>query len=124
MPAVDLGQLYIPTTKSVPLNEGNNSLKLTFFTIGYEKYLFFYSIAHPEQFAKDLGPMAEYLNIKEDAMDELKEMMFDNPPWLIALYFILSLAETILKFATIKSEFKFWKDIDKNKGVSLKTLFF
>lgn len=30
----------------------------------------------------------------------------------------------MLKFATIKSEFKFWKDIEKNKGVSLKTLFF
>jgi len=68
--------------------------------------------------------LAEYLDLKEEAMDEMKEFMFENPPWLIALYFLLSLAEIVLKFATIKSEFRFWKDIDKNKGVSLKTLFF
>ena len=68
--------------------------------------------------------LAEYLGIKDESMDEMKEFMFDNPPWLIALYFLLSCAEVLLKFATIKSEFRFWKDIDKNKGVSLKTLFF
>jgi hypothetical protein len=39
-------------------------------------------------------------------------------------YYLLALAEFLLKMAFIKSEFMFWKNIDQNKGVSLKTLFF
>ena len=51
-------------------------------------------------------------------------MFFENPLWLVVLYFTLSFAEMFLKMAFIKSELSFWKNIDKNKGESLKTLFF
>lgn len=47
-----------------------------------------------------------------------------NPIWLVVLYYVLSIAEIGLKTAFIRSEFLFWKNIGKNKGVSLKTLFF
>ena len=50
--------------------------------------------------------------------------MFENPLWLIILYFTLSFSEVILKMAFVKSEFNFWKNINQNKGISLKTLFY
>jgi hypothetical protein len=62
--------------------------------------------------------------MKEELMDEFKEFFFMNSPWLVGAYYLLALAEFLLKMAFIKSEFMFWKNIDQNKGVSLKTLFF
>lgn len=64
------------------------------------------------------------LELKEEHLDEFKEFFFMNSVWLIAAYYFLALAEVVLKLAFIKSEFQFWKNIDQNRGVSLKTLFF
>jgi len=64
------------------------------------------------------------LSLSEDDFDEIKEMLFTNHVYLVATYFILSFLQTILRFLTIKNEYQFWKDIEKNQGVSLKTLFF
>ena len=43
---------------------------------------------------------------------------------MVASFFLLSMAQTILRFFTIKQEYQFWKNIENNKGVSLKTLFY
>lgn len=43
---------------------------------------------------------------------------------MVVTFFLLSLTQTVLRFFTIKQEYTFWKDIEKNKGVSLKTLFY
>lgn len=90
-PPLDLSQLYLPTTHSRPL-QSNSSVTLQIFPMSYQSYLMFYSLGHLEQLKQDLGPLAEYFSLKEEWLDEFKEFFFMNPPWLIALYYILSLA--------------------------------
>ena len=47
--------------------------------------------------------MAEMFEMKEEYMDEIKEMFFENPVWMVVLYFSLSFAEFFLKMAFVKS---------------------
>lgn len=75
---------------------------------------------------KQMGPMAALMELGMDdsALDEMKEILFTNHVYLVVAYFLLSLSQTILRFFTIRQEYKFWKEIENNRGVSLKTLFY
>lgn len=63
-PPLDLSQLYLPTTHSRPI-QSNNNLTIQIFPMSYQSYLMFYSLGHLDQLKKDLGPLAEYLSLKE-----------------------------------------------------------
>jgi hypothetical protein len=62
---------------------------------------------------KQMGPMAALMELGMDdsALDEMKEILFTNHVYLVAAYFLLSLSQTILRFFTIRQEYKFWKEI-------------
>ncbi len=75
---------------------------------------------------KHMGPMGALMDLGMDdsALDEIKEILFTNHVYLVDGYFLHSLSQTILRFFTIRQEYRFWKEIENNRGVSLKTLFY
>lgn len=60
-----------------------------------------------------MGTLGELMQMGVDdaAMDEIKEILFTNHVYLVAAYFLLSLAQTVLRFFTIRQEYRFWKEI-------------
>jgi hypothetical protein len=64
------------------------------------------------------------MGLDESSMDEMKEILFTNHVYLVVAFFLLSLSQSVLRFFTIRQEYRFWKEIDSNRGVSLKTLFY
>jgi hypothetical protein len=104
LPAMDLGQLYIPTKRSDPLTlDSAHNLTLQILPFSYHKYLMFYSFTHFDEFKKNFGPLVDYMDMREEVLDEMKEILFENSIWIVVLFFGLSLAETILRMAYLKS---------------------
>jgi hypothetical protein len=61
--------------------------------------------------------------LDEESLDEMKEMLFTNSVYLIALTVILSNVQTFMRIFALKNEYSFWKNIENNQGISLKILF-
>lgn len=125
---IDISQMHIPFSSYANLNPLPSSHNVTLHIFPYDmlRYAAFYSLGHPESMFDQLGPLGAIMEagLDEAAVDELKEILFTNHVYLVAAFFFLSLAQSLLRFFTIRQEYRFWKEIENNRGVSLKTLFY
>lgn len=63
-------------------------------------------------------------DVYDDAtIDMIKEVIFGNSFYLVVAYFTLSLLETFMQIFAFKEEIKVWKQIEKNAGLSIKSLY-
>lgn len=53
----------------------------------------------------------------------MKELLFTNNIYVVAVTMIMTLLKTGLEIFALKNEFKVWNEIEKNKGLSLKILY-
>lgn len=53
----------------------------------------------------------------------MKELLFTNNLYIVAITMIMTLVKTILEIFALKNEFKVWNEIEKNKGLSIKILY-
>jgi hypothetical protein len=123
---IDLSQMHIPFRSYPKVVEDEYNVTLHIFPYDIIRFAAFYSLAYPDKLWEQYGPMGELMKLSfdENTMDEMKEILFTNHIYLVVSFFLLSMSQTILRFFTIKQEYQFWKNIDKNQGVSLKTLFY
>ena len=123
---MDLSQMHIPFKSYAPITNHTHDVTLHIFPYDVIRFAAFYSLGHPEKMFDKMGPMGALMQVgmDESSIDELKEILFTNHVYLVVAFFMLSLAQTVLRFFTIRQEYRFWKEIENNRGVSLKTLFY
>ena len=125
---VDLCQLHVPFNTYQRITNDTHTFSLKISLYGVIWYSMLYGVGHPDMIVKGVGggQFGELLGgvFEEDSMDEMKEMLFTNHIYLVVLFFALSMTQTILRFFAIKQEYLFWKNIEKNQGMSFKMLFF
>jgi hypothetical protein len=126
-PTIDLSQMHIPFKSYAAItNQTAHNLTLHIFPYDFMRFALFYSIGHTEHMFDQMGPMGTLMQagMDDSSIDELKEILFTNHVYLVVAFFLLSLSQTILRLFTLRQEYRFWKEIENNKGVSLKTLFY
>jgi hypothetical protein len=110
---MDLSQMHIPFKSYAPITNRTHNVTLHIFPYDVIRFAAFYSLGHPEKMFDKMGPMGALMQVgmDESSIDELKEILFTNHVYLVVAFFLLSLAQTILRFFTIRQEYKFWKEI-------------
>lgn len=102
-----------------PLNHtvSTLALDLTFEPIGFMKFGLL------TQMSVSLSSQSSMLG-SDEGESELKRMLIDNPPWLLALTFTISIVHSVLDILAFKNEITFWKNRKSMKGLSLRTVYF
>ena len=54
-----------------------------------------------------INPLMQYM-VDEEAYDDMKELLFTNNLYIVALTMIITFAKTILEIFALKNEFKVW----------------
>ena len=54
-----------------------------------------------------INPLMQYM-VDEEAYDDMKELLFTNNLYIVALTMIMTFAKTILEIFALKNEFKVW----------------
>lgn len=102
-----------------PINETVTRLELDvhFEPIGFMKF------ALLTQMGASLSAQSSMLG-SDEGESEVKRIFIDNPPWLLALTFTISIVHSVLEILAFKNEITFWKDRKSMKGLSLRTIYF
>jgi hypothetical protein len=58
----------------------------------------------------------------ETEIDQIKQMLFDTNPYLLALTFGVSILHSIFDFLAFKNDIQFWKDRRSLEGISVRTI--
>jgi len=56
-------------------------------------------------------------------MDEIKEMVYDNNPYVVMLTFVVTMLHTIFQFLAVKNDIAYWRNLDSHKGISLRAIY-
>lgn len=119
LPPVIANDFWIFKDETLPLNETsqNISLDITYEPLSLMKFTYY---VHMEQ---SLDTQLSLLGETEGNADDIKRIFIDNPPWLLALTFVISILHTIFDVLAFKSEIQFWKSRKTMEGLSLKTIY-
>jgi hypothetical protein len=73
------------------------------------KYAVFYQMFDPSQReeAIKINPLMQYM-MDEEALDDMKELLFTNNLYIVGLTMVMTLLKTILEVFALKNEFKVW----------------
>jgi hypothetical protein len=118
-PIVWQNDFWILREDFMPLNKTVSQLTLDmrFEPISLIKFSIFAQLSTSFSMQRDL------LGKEEGESEEFKRMLIDNPPWLLALTFTISIVHSVLDILAFKNEITFWKDRKSMKGLSLKTIY-
>lgn len=115
--------MHIPYKTYRPLSTVNGSHTVTVQVQVYPitNYVMFMGLTNKEMIQRANPMMAD---VYDDAtIDMIKEVIFGNSFYLVVAYFTLSLLETFMQIFAFKEEIKVWKQIEKNAGLSIKSLY-
>ncbi|KAG2382482.1 hypothetical protein C9374_005062 [Naegleria lovaniensis] len=102
----------------VPLNDSLASIPLTIelsVTSAY-KWQFFLQMEESLKMQKQLGS-------EEEEQDEIKRMLFDTNPYLLAVTIIVSILHSIFDFLAFKNDIQFYKNQKSMEGLSIRSIF-
>lgn len=102
-----------------PLNSSVTtlSLDLHFEPLSLLKFSIFAQLGTSFSMQRDM------FGAEEGETEEFKRMLIDNPPWLLALTFTISLVHSVLDILAFKNEISFWKNRKSMQGLSLRTIY-
>lgn len=95
--------------KAVNLTVSTKPLTLFYF-------LMFTSFTHQMENQKAWGLQSS------GGMDEVKRMLLETQPWLLALTMVVSLLHMFFEYLTFSSDISFWRDRKNFRGISLQTV--
>nr|CAG4714971.1 unnamed protein product [Naegleria fowleri] len=102
----------------VPLNGSLASIPLTIelsVTSAY-KWQFFLQMEESLKMQKQLGS-------EEEEQDEIKRMLFETNPYLLAVTIIVSILHSIFDFLAFKNDIQFYKNQKSMEGLSIRSIF-
>lgn len=106
-PPIDMNQIHISRKHYHLLDdpETNNTVKLHIFMYSEYRYLLFANFGRKLKYGSEDSPVQMLMDeiATPEAMDDVKEILFENSPWLVALTMILSQLESIFQFLAIKN---------------------
>lgn len=124
LPPIDLNQIHIGRNHYRPLPNAsqNHTVRLHIFCYSEYKYMLFAQFGkRPKLVDERLEGLMDLLQDPE-AMDDVKEVLFDNNLYLVALTMVLSVLESVFQFLAVKNEIQFWRNIEKHPGISIRSL--
>lgn len=118
-PIVWQNDFWILREDFMPINQTVErlSLDLHFEPISLLKFSIFSQLSQSFSMQRDL------FGAEEGETEEFKRMLIDNPPWLLALTFAISMVHSVLDILAFKNEITFWKDRKSMRGLSLRTIY-
>eukprot|EP00696_Hemimastix_kukwesjijk_P015269 gnl/Hemi2/3452_TR1199_c0_g1_i1.p1 gnl/Hemi2/3452_TR1199_c0_g1~~gnl/Hemi2/3452_TR1199_c0_g1_i1.p1 ORF type:complete len:634 (-),score=89.39 gnl/Hemi2/3452_TR1199_c0_g1_i1:91-1833(-) len=118
-PALVFDEFWLLRDQLIPLNESlpESSLEITFSPIGLFKWTIMMQMEQSWNFHSQLGLASG------SETDELKQMLANTNPYLLALTFAVSLLHMIFDFLAFKNDIAFWNNRDSMAGLSVRSLF-
>lgn len=117
-PTLYINEFFVMREHLYPINETTPSLplRMEYATLSLWKWQLMI------QMDQSLA-MQESLGMVEGEKDEVKRMLFETNPYLLALTLIVSLLHTIFDFLAFKNDITFWKNRKSIEGLSVRTIF-
>lgn len=106
----------------VPINTTTPTLPLRvqFHPLSFFKFTIYASMGASLEAQATSGPMG---GGGGSEMDELKHMLLETNPWLLAVTILVTLLHTVFEFLAFSSDVQHWRKKDKDLvGVSLRTI--
>jgi hypothetical protein len=102
LPPIDMNQIHIGG-KHYHAPQGNHTVRLHIFCYSEYRYMLFASMGKKLQFGDPMTQsLMEAIN-SPGAMDDMKEMLFENNAWLVIITLVLSFLESIFSFLALKN---------------------
>ncbi|KAF9581550.1 hypothetical protein BGW38_001392 [Lunasporangiospora selenospora] len=119
LPAVYVNDFWILRDQMYPINNTLNELPLhiSYYPISYMKLQLYASM--DVTMKKQSGMMGG----TGSEIDELKRMLVETNPYLLALTMVVSLLHSAFEMLAFKNDIAFWKDKKGTAGLSVRTIF-
>ena len=105
------------TDRILSMNYDEIPLYIEFYVMSFWKWQLNTQMAASFEMNKKIG------SVTDEDDGEVKRMLLETNPYLLALTMIVSLLHTIFDFLAFKNDIQFWREKQTMEGVSVKTLF-
>lgn len=118
-PVLFFNDFWLLTEDLLVLNETVTELELdiAFAPLSFLKFSLY------AQMEESFSLQRSMLGAEESEMEDLKRVLLDNNPYILALTMVISIAHTVLDTLAFKNDIQFWREKKSMEGMSVRTIY-
>jgi hypothetical protein len=118
-PVIFCNEFWVMREHMFPINETVNELTLD---MSYEP-ISMIKFSLYTQMEQSFSMQRDMFGAEEGESEELKHMLLDNHPYILAITFAVSMLHMIFDFLAFKNDIQFWRDRKSLEGLSVRTIY-